>query len=124
MLAEAEGRHLEELRRIVGLQTELEAKAAELAAANESARSVSAAVAIATGDPSAPTSASTEGTGAGVPEWKLREFEDLKAAVSGMWEGLDVPAEDVTAFLSEVDLLAPFSPKVRWGLDGSTRCSV
>jgi hypothetical protein len=46
-----------------------------------------------------------------VPEWKLREFEDLKAAVAGLWEQLDVPAEDVTAFLSEADLMAPFSPE-------------
>jgi hypothetical protein len=29
-----------------------------------------------------------------------------------MWEQLDVPAEEVTAFLSECDLLAPFSPRV------------
>jgi hypothetical protein len=29
-----------------------------------------------------------------------------------MWEQLDVPAEDITAFLSECDLLAPYHPKV------------
>jgi hypothetical protein len=48
-------------------------------------------------------------TGQTVPEWKLREFEDLKSAVASMWEQLDVPAEEVTAFLSEADLMAPYS---------------
>ena len=43
---------------------------------------------------------------------QLREFEDLKAAVAGLWEQLDVPAEEVTAFLSEADLMAPYSPQV------------
>lgn len=47
-----------------------------------------------------------------VPDWKLREFEGLKAAVASLWEQLEVPAEDVTAFLSECDLLAPYSPSV------------
>ncbi len=42
----------------------------------------------------------------------MREFEDLKSAVAGLWEQLDVPAEEVTAFLSEADLMAPFSPQV------------
>lgn len=49
---------------------------------------------------------------AAVPQWKLAEFEELRAAVSSMWEQLDVPPEDVTAFLSECDLLAPYSPAV------------
>ena len=98
-------------------QRELEAKEAELAAAHEAARAVSAAVAhvSAGGESSSAGAAGGEGeaaAAAAVPEWKLREFEDLRAAVSSLWESLDVPAEDVTAFLSEVDLLAPFSPTV------------
>lgn len=84
---------------------------AELRAAHESARAVSAAVSSLTGQ------GNNDGQGgadeaASVPEWKLREFEDLRNAVATMWEQLDVPPEDVTAFLSECDLLAPFSPAV------------
>ncbi len=108
LLRETEARHVEELQKVVALQRELEAKEAELRAAHDSARGVSAAVhAAAEGDGVIrdPT------TGDAVPEWKLREFEDLKSAVAGLWEQLDVPAEDVTAFLSEADLLAPYSPQ-------------
>jgi hypothetical protein len=108
LLRETEARHVEELQKVVALQRELEAKEAELRAAHDSARGVSAAVhAAAEGDGVIrdPT------TGDAVPEWKLREFEDLKGAVAGLWEQLDVPAEDVTAFLSEADLLAPYSPQ-------------
>jgi hypothetical protein len=76
---------------------------AELRAANEAARAVSAAVASVTG--SSEVDGSPDGS---VPDWKLREFEGLKTAVASLWEQLEVPAEDVTAFLSECDLLAPY----------------
>jgi hypothetical protein len=114
LLAEAEARHAEELGKIVALQQELEAKEAELRAAHESARAVSSAVGSLTGAAGSSGNADVEGEGgsAGVPDWKLREFEDLRNAVATMWEQLDVPAEDITAFLSECDLLAPFSPRV------------
>lgn len=119
LLAEAEARHVEELNRIVALQRELEAKEAELRSAQESARAVSAAVSALTGASTgddAVASSSSSGAGAtgeeAVPDWKLREFADLRNAVASMWEQLDVPAEDVAAFLSECDLLAPFSPAV------------
>ena len=119
LLRETEARHVEELQKVVALQRELEAKEAELRAAHESARGVSAAV-----------SAAAEGdgvirdptTGDAVPEWKLREFEDLKSAVAGLWEQLDVPAEDVTAFLSEADLLAPYSPQGALRADPRAPC--
>jgi hypothetical protein len=79
---------------------------AELRATHESARSISAAVASLTSGVDVAVGEEA------VPEWKLREFEDLRNAVATMWEQLDVPAEEVTAFLSECDLLAPFSPRV------------
>ena len=103
------------LQRVVDLQKELEAREAELRSAHEASQAVSAAVlAVAGGGGgSAATPGSPEGaTAAAVPQWKLTEFEELRAAVSSMWEQLDVPPEDVTAFLSECDLLAPFSPAV------------
>ena len=84
-----------------------QAKEAELRSAHDAARSVAAAVANVTG-----SSPGGEEEGGKVPEWKLREFEELRNAVATMWEQLDVPAEDVTAFLSEADLLAPYHPKV------------
>lgn len=137
LLAEAEARHLAELQvrmkwevealsschapsspcllqRVVDLQKELEAREAELRSAHEASQAVSAAVlAVAGGGSSAATPGSPEGAAANaVPQWKLTEFEELRAAVSSMWEQLDVPPEDVTAFLSECDLLAPFSPAV------------
>jgi len=119
LLAEAEARHAEELGKIVALQQELEAKEAELRAAHESARAVSSAVGSLTGAAGSSSSSSGgnadvegDGSAGGVPDWKLREFEDLRNAVATMWEQLDVPAEDITAFLSECDLLAPFSPRV------------
>jgi hypothetical protein len=81
---------------------------AELTAAHEAARAVTAAV---TGLPGG--GAGGGGSGGGeVPEWKLREFADLRNAVATMWEQLDIPPEDVTAFLSECDLLAPYHPTV------------
>jgi hypothetical protein len=85
---------------------------AELRAAHESARAVSAAVSSLTGQSAGGDSSSSSDDASSVPEWKLREFEDLRNAVATMWEQLDVPPEDVTAFLSECDLLAPFSPAV------------
>lgn len=109
LLKEAEARHLEELQRIVDLQKELEGKEKELRQAHEAARAVSAAVANIT---SASQEAENKSGDADVPDWKLREFEDLKNAVATMWEQLDVPPEDVTAFLSECDLLAPYHPRV------------
>jgi RhoGEF domain len=108
LLQEAEGRHLEELQRIVDLQRELEAKEAELRSANEAAQAVSAALVNISNN----GAVQDEDPSANVPEWKLREFEDLRNAVATMWEQLDVPAEDITAFLSECDLLAPYHPKV------------
>ena len=82
-------------------------KEAQLREANQMLRDVSAAVPGEGDDGTVrdPT------TGEAVPEWKLREFEDLKSAVAGLWEQLDVPAEEVTAFLSEADLMAPYSPQ-------------
>ena len=77
---------------------------AELRSAHEAARAVTAA---ATGSDDA-----LDGGDSDVPEWKLREFADLRNAVASMWETLDIPPEDVTAFLSECDLLAPYHPKV------------
>lgn len=117
LLAEAEARHVDELNKIVALQKELEAKESELRAAQESARAVSAAVSALTGASTGDDASAASSTGAGaggeeVPDWKLREFADLRNAVASMWEQLDVPAEDVAAFLSECDLLAPFSPAV------------
>jgi hypothetical protein len=119
LLKEAETRHVAELQRVVELQRELENKEAELRAAHEAARSVSAAsgTGLLLDESGNVVSSSSSGaavdpvTGAPVPEWKLREFEDLKAAVASMWEQLDVPAEEVTAFLSEADLMAPYSPE-------------
>ena len=105
------------MQRVVDLQRELEAREAELRAAHEAAQSVSAAVLTVAGGGSAPASgsggsASPSDSAAVVPQWKIAEFEELRSAVSSMWEQLDVPPEDVTAFLSECDLLAPFSPAV------------
>lgn len=109
LLKEAEARHLEELQRIVDLQKDLENKEKELRQAHEAARAVSAAVANITSNSEENENKNTDGD---VPDWKLREFEDLKNAVATMWEQLDVPPEDVTAFLSECDLLAPYHPRV------------
>ncbi len=111
LLRETEARHVEELQRVVALQRELEAKEAELRAAHETARGLSAAVTVASEGGAAVRDPTTSEV---VPEWKLREFEDLKAAVAGLWEQLDVPAEDITAFLSEADLMAPYSPQGAW----------
>jgi hypothetical protein len=123
LLKQAEDRHVGELQKVVDLQRELEAKEGELRAAHEQARALSAAVTtVAGGQPGPGGEAGGEGGGDGkyrdpttgevVPTWKLREFEDLKGAVCSMWEQLDVPPEEITAFLSEADLIAPFSPQV------------
>jgi hypothetical protein len=123
LLKQAEERHVAELQRVVDLQRELESKEAELRSAHEQARALSAAVTTVSGGVTDDNGVVMGGfgpdgkyrdptTGEVVPAWKLREFEDLKGAVCSMWEQLDVPPEDITAFLSEADLIAPFSPQV------------
>lgn len=123
LLKQAEERHVAELQRVVDLQRELESKEAELRSAHEQARALSAAVTTVSGGAMDDNGVVMGGfgpdgkyrdptTGEVVPAWKLREFEDLKGAVCSMWEQLDVPPEDITAFLSEADLIAPFSPQV------------
>lgn len=123
LLKQAEERHVAELQRVVDLQRELESKEAELRSAHEQARALSAAVSTVSGGAADDNGVVMGGfgpdgkyrdptTGEVVPAWKLREFEDLKGAVCSMWEQLDVPPEDITAFLSEADLIAPFSPQV------------
>ena len=121
LLRETEARHVEELQRVVALQRELEAKENELRAAHEMARGLSAAVSSAASGGGELGGARDPATAEAVPEWKLREFEDLKAAVAGLWEQLDVPAEDITSFLSEADLMAPYSPQGAFGLKSCQR---
>ena len=126
ILANAESAYVAVLSRVGDLQRELESKETELRSTQEAARNLSAAVANATNasDSAALVDAGVVGgygadgkyrdptTGEIVPPWKLREFDELKNGVAAMWEQLDVPPEEITAFLSEADLLAPFSPAV------------
>lgn len=126
ILANAESAYVAVLSRVGDLQRELESKETELRSTQEAARNLSAAVANATqgNDATALVDAGVVGgygadgkyrdptTGEIVPPWKLREFDELKNGVAAMWEQLDVPPEEVTAFLSEADLLAPFAPAV------------
>jgi len=107
LLDDAEKRHRSEQDRVRALEQELETKEEELRHSQEAARRVAALPAP--GDGSAD---GTEEDGDSVPDWKLQEFEQLKETVCEMWEQLEVPEEDVTAFLSECDLMAPYHPKV------------
>jgi hypothetical protein len=103
LLEDAERRHRAELERVERLKKELKGKEAELRDAEAQA---SAAGGADTDDTKADDE---EGE---VPEWKQREFEDLKRYVTDMWTRLEVPDEDVVAFLSECELVAPFNHRV------------
>lgn len=58
------------------------------------------------------TEEASEETSDSVPEWKLREFEELKKAVATLWEELNVPDTEMVDFLSAADMAAPYDPKV------------
>lgn len=109
LLDDAEKRHHSELERVRSLERELEAKEEELRQSQEAARKVAAAPAPGDGGDAADAGGDDAEA---VPDWKLQEFEQLKQTVCEMWEQLEVPEEDVTAFLSECDLMAPYHPKV------------
>jgi hypothetical protein len=98
LLAEAEARHMAEVKRVARLQAELREREAELARVEADIQGTTGGVA---GGAEPPPS-----------EEALREFEALKGGVVSLWETLDVPADDIMAFLSECDLLAPYSPQV------------
>ncbi len=84
---------------VVALQRELDAKEAELRDAHEAARNLSAAVTSVTGEGEGGRGADGRyrdpTSGEVVPDWRLREFEELKSAVASLWEQLDVPPEEV-----------------------------
>lgn len=118
LLEEAENKYQTELQRVATLQDELQRAERELQDAHEAARHVSADIPK---ELSSNTPTNTEVnaadmvdpvTGQPVPAWKVAEFEELKLAIIRLWDTLDIPPEEITAFLSEVDLMAPFSPQV------------
>lgn len=107
LLQDAEDRHRKELETVEQLRAELRSKEEELSAAERQAANVAGAA----GGRDA-TGTEDDGEDEDVPEWKLREFEELKRYVTDMWERLEVPDEDVVEFLSECEMLAPFDERV------------
>lgn len=105
LLQDAEERHRKEMEAVEELRRELRGKEAELGRAERQAAAVAGAADDA-GDEE------DDAAGADVPEWRQREFDDLKRYVTDMWERLEVPDEDVLAFLSECEMLAPFDERV------------
>jgi len=138
LLEEAEAKHATELQRVVELQKDLSEKERSLKEAHAEARQLSSKLSSEMrtslgldqpwdanlpslhGAPgsatagAAHTDAAADAAGAPdhVPDSKMREFEELKHAVTSMWETMDIAPEDVTAFLSEADLAAPYHPSV------------
>jgi hypothetical protein len=134
LLEEAEAKHATELQRVVELQKELSDKERDLKAAHTEARQLSSKLSAEMraslgldqpwdanlpslhGAPGSASEGDAESVLADAPEHipdaKLREFEELKHAVTSMWETMDIAPEDVTAFLSEADLAAPYHPAV------------
>lgn len=135
LLEEAEAKHAAELQRVVDLQRELAEKEKALKDAHAEARSMSsklsAEMRASLGldqpwDADLPSLGGTPGSSgadaatggkegevpSAVPAATLKEFQELKHAVTSMWETMDIAPEDVTAFLSEADLAAPYHPAV------------
>ena len=113
LIEEAENQHKEELHRVAQLEQELEEKQKELQSAEEEAKNVARQMTPERLYELGISDDSTKELQSGaVPEWKLREFESLKAAVSTLWEELDVPDQEIVDFLSAADLAAPYDPKV------------
>ena len=118
LLAEAEAKHVQALERVATLQRELAGAESELATAHSQARTLSSQLAEAGDNGSValvrheadkvPAAAAQPA----VDRKTMAEFEALKRTVVSMWETLPIPPEDIAAFLSEAELMAPFSPGV------------
>ncbi len=109
LLHDAEERHRREMESVQKLRTELQAREEELRRAEKRAEDAAGVAGSAAGGGSGGEDGKQSED---VPEWRQREFEDLKRYVTDMWERLEVPDEDVLAFLAECEELAPFDARV------------